>query len=387
MKNITYRPSSVREILIEMKNTSDLMVDLAYAALMLENSEIAQRVHELERRMDDLMYRIRVMAAVAARNVNEAKKITGILQVASAAEAISNATGDMVDLIVRGMKIHPVIREAIRCADEKIAAVEVQRGAMLTGKKFHELKLPSTIGVWALATKRGKSWVVPPTRETDVRAGDMLVVRGPSDGIDILCRMAGAHRKEEPIKGTLPLIQDSLSHMRDLTDAIVDLAYSSILLGSREVATEVRELEEEFDKLNYKLWLETLKAAKRERNIAQLNSVLQVVKCMEKISDAADAIVDVVLRGVELLPVFARALSETDEQVVHVDVSKRSPLAGKTLGELNLWVTVGAYVLVIKRGEHHIFEPTKDMKLLAGDSIVVRGSYYGVQKLKKLVAG
>jgi uncharacterized protein with PhoU and TrkA domain len=387
MEKIAYKPRSAREILIEMKNISDLMVELAYASLLFESSEIAERVHELERRMDDLMYHIRIMATVAARNVNEARKITGILQVAGAAEAISNATGDIADLILRGIKIHPVIREAIRSADEKIAAVKVCKGSMLAGKKFHELKLPSTIGVWTLATKRGKSWIVPPTRDTDVLVGDLLIVRGPRDGIGILCKMAGVHRKAEVLETKLSSIRNTLAHMLDMSSMMVDMAYSSILIGSKEVAKEVRELEEEFDKLNYKLWLATLQVAKKERDVTKLNSVLQLVKCIEKISDAADAIADVVLREVELHPVFARALAETDEQVARVDVLKRSPLVGKTLGDLNLWMTVGAWVLAIKRGEHYIFDPGRKMKVLAGDSLIARGSYYGVQKLKKMAAG
>ena len=117
MEKMEYRPKSVRELLTEMKDVSDLMVDLAYASLLFESKEIAERVHELEARMDELMYRIRIIAAVAARNVKEAQKITGILQVASAAEAMSNATGDIADLILRGINIHPIVREAIAKAD------------------------------------------------------------------------------------------------------------------------------------------------------------------------------------------------------------------------------------------------------------------------------
>jgi uncharacterized protein with PhoU and TrkA domain len=241
--------------------------------------------------------------------------------------------------------------------------------------------------VWTLATRRGKSWIVPPTRDTDVLVGDLLIVRGPRDGIGILCKMAGVHRKAEVLETKLSSIRNTLAHMLDMSSMMVDMAYSSILIGSKEVAKEVRELEEEFDKLNYKLWLATLQVAKKERDVTKLNSVLQLVKCIEKISDAADAIADVVLREVELHPVFARALAETDEQVARVDVLKRSPLVGKTLGDLNLWMTVGAWVLAIKRGEHYIFDPGRKMKVLAGDSLIARGSYYGVQKLKKMAAG
>ncbi|MDI6819476.1 MAG: TrkA C-terminal domain-containing protein [Candidatus Hodarchaeaceae archaeon] len=378
-----WKPKSVRELLTEMKDVSDLMIDLAYASLLFEDDEIAERVHELEARMDELMYSIRIIAAVAARNVREARKITGILQVASAAEAISNATGDMADLVLRGIDIHPVVREAIANADEKVAKIEVADGSMLLGKRFSELRLPSNIGVWVLAIKRDKSWIVPPTRDAEASAGDVLIARGPQDGINTLSKMAAAPKMALVPKQGLASIRDALAEMRDLSSVMVDMAYSSILLGSREIAEWVRELEEEFDKLNYKLWLATLRAAKRERDVARLNSVLQVVKCMEKISDAADSIVDVVLRGVELHPVFARAIAEADERIAKVDVSEGSPLVSKTLGKLNLWATMGAYVLMIKRGKCYIFDPSMKVRVRAGDSLIVRGSYFGVEKLKE----
>lgn len=381
MEKVEYRPRSVRELLTEMKDISDRMIDLAYASLLFESIEIAERVRELEARMDDLMYRIRVIAAVAARNVEEAQKITGILQVAHAAEAISNATGDIADLILREIDIHPVVREALTKADEKIAEIKVAEGSLIVGKRLLELRLPSNIGVWIIAIKRGKSWIL--TSDVEALAGDVFVARGPKSGIETLSKMSGTPLAVPTAKGRLVPIRNALAEMRDLSSVMVDMAYSSILLGSRETAEWVRELEEKFDKLNYKLWLAALRAAKQERNVARLNSVLQIVKCMEKISDAADSIVDVVLRGVELHPVFARAIAEADERIAKVDVSLRSPLINKTLGKLNLWATMGAYVLMIKRDKRYIFDPGMKVRVKAGDSLVVRGSHYGVEKLKK----
>jgi uncharacterized protein with PhoU and TrkA domain len=384
MGELKYRPRSVRELLTEMKDTSDFMVDLAYATVLFENSELADVVHKLESKMDELMYTIRIMAAVAARNVNEAKKITGILQVASAAEAISNATGDIADLVRRGIKIHPVVKEALRAADEKVVMIKVASGSVMAGKELHELRLPSTIGVWVLAIKRKKDWMVPPTRETRIFVGDELVARGPWDGVKTLGGMAGARVEAFTPSNELESIRVELSEMRDLSVVMVDLAYSSIMLGSREVAEEVRELEEECDKLNYKLWHDTLTAAARlESDVQKLNSVLQMVKCIEKISDAADSIADVVLRGVELHPVFAKALSEAEEKIAKVEISKNSRFVGKTLRELNLWASMGIYILHIKRGRQHIIDPGRDVKLRGGDSVVARGSFWGIEKFKK----
>lgn len=387
MEKFAYKPRSVRELLIEMKDTSDLMVDLAYATVLYESNELAEVVHKLEARMDELMYTIRIMAAVAARNVKEAQKITGILQVASAAEMISNATGDIVDIVRRGMRIHPVVQNALRAADEKIVKIKVAGSAVLAGKRLHELKLPSNIGVWILALKRKKEWTAPLTRETQLLSGDEIVAKGPWDGIKILGEMAGTRVSAFTPDKELESIRDELAEMRDISAVIVDLAYSSILLGSREVAEEVRELEEDFDKFNYKLWLDTLTAAARlESDVPRLNSVLQMVKCMEKISDAADSIVDVVLRGLELHPVFARALGETFEKISRVEMSRGSPMVGKTLRDLNLWATMGIYVLLIKRGKQYIIDPGRDARIRAGDFLTVRGSYEGIEKFKKEAA-
>ncbi len=383
----SFKPRSVREILTEMKDVSDLMIDLAYAAVLFESDELADRVRKLETRMDELMYHIQTIAAVVTRNVYEARKITGILQVASAAEAISNATGDIADLVSRKIKIHPVACAALQMADEKIAWIEVTKGSTLVGKKFFELKLPSSMGVWTFAIKRGKSWIVPPLWDTEVRVGDALIVKGPSDGIASLCKEAGARREVSvPREGMAP-IRNALAKMRDLSSVNVDMAYSAILLGSREIAEEVRKIEEKFDKLAYKLSLATLKAAKEEEDIAGLNGLLQIIRCMERISDAADSIADIVLRRVELHPVFARALSEADEQTGRADVSKRSDFVDKSLKELNLWTTMGAYVLMIKRGERYIFDPSRRVRIRVDDSLIVRGSRRGVQKVKRAAVG
>ena len=383
----SFKPRSVRELLTEMKDVSDLMIDLAYAAVLFESDELADRVHELETRMDELMNHIRTIAAVVTRNVHEARKITGILQVASAAEAISNATGDIADLVRRGIDIHPVIHDALRMADEKIAQVKVSKKSMLVGKRFYDLRLPSNIGVWTFAIKRGKSWIVPPIRNTEAHAGDSLIVKGPPDGITILCKLAGARKEAWVPRGKLPFIRKALAEMRDLSSVMVDMAYSAILLGSCEIAEEVREIEKKFDKPAYKLWLATLKAAKKERNVARLNSLLQIIRGMERISDAAASIANIVICKMELHPVFSRALAEADEQIGRADVTMHSDFVGKSLKKLNLWTNMGAYVLMIKRGERYMFDPSRRVRIRTGDSLIVRGSKRGVQKVKKAAAG
>ena len=119
-KPFKYKPVSVKDLLVEMKDISELMVDLAYSSILFKNKEIAEDVTELEGKMDELNYRIKITAMLAARSVEDAERISAVLQFASASEKISNAAGDLSNIILRGMKIHPVVYEALEDAEEQI---------------------------------------------------------------------------------------------------------------------------------------------------------------------------------------------------------------------------------------------------------------------------
>jgi len=93
-------PKTVRELLTEMKDISEVIVDLAYASLMFDSREIREEVKHLESNMDTMNYEIRIKAMLASRTPEDAIQLSGLLQVASAAEAISNAAGE------RGLSSH-----------------------------------------------------------------------------------------------------------------------------------------------------------------------------------------------------------------------------------------------------------------------------------------
>jgi len=47
-EKIAYKPIPVRELLSEMKNLSELMIDLAYSAALFNDKELAEVVLDLE---------------------------------------------------------------------------------------------------------------------------------------------------------------------------------------------------------------------------------------------------------------------------------------------------------------------------------------------------
>lgn len=178
-----YKPRNVKDILTDMKDASELIVDLAYSALIFNSEDIADEVRELEEKMDSLKYDIRLTAMVAARSVEEAEQLSGILQVAAAAENIANAAGDIVNLLEVDLESRPFLPFLLDDADEKIKMLKIEDNSPIHGLSFEELN-PEEMGVRVIAVRRIKKWVYDPEDDFKVRKGDILITRGVAGGFD-----------------------------------------------------------------------------------------------------------------------------------------------------------------------------------------------------------
>ena len=66
-EKIEYKPIPVRELLLEMKNLSELMIDLAYSAALYNDKDLAEDVLALESRVDTLAYLLEMEIMVAIK--------------------------------------------------------------------------------------------------------------------------------------------------------------------------------------------------------------------------------------------------------------------------------------------------------------------------------
>ncbi len=182
-EEIEYKPTSVKDLLTEMKDTSELIVDLAYSAVKFDSEDMAKEVRELEFKMDKLLYQIRLAAMLAARTPKDAEQLSGILQVASAAENISNAAGDIVDLVESEIEIRSFLPFVLKDADEKIKPVTVVEGSTIDRRLIGELRVESETGARIIAVKRNKKWFYDVEKTFKIKANDTLIVRGVEDGL------------------------------------------------------------------------------------------------------------------------------------------------------------------------------------------------------------
>lgn len=191
LEKIEYKPIPVRELLVEIKDLSELMIDLAYSAALFNSKPLAEEVHEMEGRVDTLAYRLNMSAMVAARDGEDAESLVGVSVVASAADKISDAAADIAAIVLKEIGIHPLVREAFEKVEEHLTRVEVQKGSFLANRTLDELDLAAKMGVDVIAIRRDKDFTINPEETELIREGDIVIARGAPLGVEEFERLAG----------------------------------------------------------------------------------------------------------------------------------------------------------------------------------------------------
>ncbi len=181
---------SIKDILIEMKNMSELMVDLAYSALLFNSKDAAEEVIKLENKVNRLNYDIKKESLLAARSVEDAEKLTALLEVGEATETIADSAKDIADLVLKGMKPHPIFKMVIEESDEMIKRVRIKEGSELSDKSLEELLLATRTGMTVIAIRRNESWIYGPDKNTVLAAHDTLITKGNEAGGILLEKLA-----------------------------------------------------------------------------------------------------------------------------------------------------------------------------------------------------
>src|SRR5437588_3481521 len=276
------QPRNVKELLAEAKDVSELMIDLAYAAVFFKDDDMAGEVEELEERLDGYLRRLREISMLAARSPEDAEAMANVLHLAGAIEKIGQAASDIGRVISAKLGIPEALRRDLRHADEIVGRVRVREDAPCVGRALRDLRLPSETGMWLIAVRRGSEWEFDPQAETVLNEGDVLLFQGPEDGVNLIRAVAGAPAlPEAPDDDTPPLTEldravDILVEMKNSAEVAVGLAYSSLLFNDPALAAEVATLESRSDVLHDELESWVLRAAPEARRPDELRGLLRM---------------------------------------------------------------------------------------------------------------
>jgi uncharacterized protein with PhoU and TrkA domain len=167
--------------LVELKNTSELTIDLAYSALLLNNVFLAEEVQQLYQRVENVNIELEQLLLSCQIRGDDARGLISLVRMGMAAERIAFAASKIAQVVLRGIEPHPVLRMMIQGANETVDRVVVSPGSPLIGRSLKDAQLPEETGWWILVIKRGDHWLRPKA-STAVEEGDILIASGYADG-------------------------------------------------------------------------------------------------------------------------------------------------------------------------------------------------------------
>ncbi len=168
------------EELLEMKDTSELMLGLAYSSLLYQNKAIAKEVFKLENKVDQLHGSIISKILENEIDIDPDRKLI-FFKMADSIERFADAALDIADVVLRDIELHPVIKQSLQESDEFMVRKQIKKGSYLDGKTLEESKMGTKIGMKVIAVRRGKNWAYGPDKTLELKGGDVIFASGPRD--------------------------------------------------------------------------------------------------------------------------------------------------------------------------------------------------------------
>ncbi len=192
----TQEPEDCLErLLLDMKETSEFMVSLAFAAVKYRDSELAKEVGELEERVDrqcDAAIR-----EILARESEVVNRRLDLIRLVIASEQIADAAWEMAAVQLSGLKTHPIIASIADEAEEIVSRVIIQPESSLAGRTLRELALDDNYGIYVLTVRREGHWFHRPPADFTLREGDVLVFDGYKEGLEDIRNLADPSNAQE----------------------------------------------------------------------------------------------------------------------------------------------------------------------------------------------
>ncbi len=255
---------------------------------------------------------------------------------------------------------------------EDLSFIQLPRDSALDGQTLAESRFGSALGLSVMGVFRGSKSILAPGPDTELRAGDRLLVEGNLEQLD---QLKG--------KQYLAFEDESLAVERlvstEIEVAEVRCTQPSIMLGKT-----LREID--FRK-HYGAIVLAIQRGDRSLRTGLENVVLIEgdVMLVQGTSDQLDALAEE--PNVAVKRVTEAAEYQLEQRMLAAQVPEGSVLAGKSLEESRLGDAFGLGVMGIVRGGETRLMPRADERIQAGDTLLIKGrkdSLLSVQGLQSL---
>ena len=403
-KKFKYKPLSLKEIIREMKQTIDLMIDLAYSAIKFGSKELADETYKMEQRVHELTFLLNFQIIQAHPiGLDGAKKLEPIVIMGYAVDKISDALSDIARVVYinNDISYFTQLFSDISYVPEPIVKINVNEGCSFIGQIRKEVHFRSKHGVDLIAIRRGDKWLFE--RNERVLKDDILIVKGEIQPIIELKKLSNDLEpfsfdiEEKEKEQLLDLenvdvcekveeIQRNYVLITNISETMIELALAALFFNNEELAEDILEMEELMDGLNIALEKDLLDLAKLVENPRDLTGIMRIVFSCELIADAAAHTAEIILKGFEPHNVLQQAIRETSEIVVRERLSEDSYFKGKTYKELqDKRYKRGFHIIALKREDKWIYRFKQDFIFEENDLLIGLGPIETVMQWRRCV--
>ena len=209
---------NIVDYLIGLKDTSEVMVDIAYGAVLYNNKELAQLVSNMEKRVDTIRNKAEVAVLKIAKTPTEdISSLQGLLRIIEATEDISDAANQIAKIVLEGIPSHSIIELVIEESDESIFEQTVEDASVIVGKTIPTGNYLDEFGIRVLALKRAAGHFFKPRRRTKIRVGDTIIFTGLKNACT-----AFQQREEEAVVELEAEIEATKKAAEEVVEEVVD---------------------------------------------------------------------------------------------------------------------------------------------------------------------
>ncbi len=167
-------------------------------------------------------------------------------------------------------------------------------------------------------------------------------------------------------------LKDILREMKQNIDLMIDLAYSAIKFGDKQLADEAYKMEGRIHELSFLLNLQIiLTQAGGFKQAKKLEPIVVMGYCIDKISDALADIARVVYINNDISQFAQLFWDYVPEPIVKVIVSQNCDFIGKLRKDIHFRSKLGVDLIAIRRSNQWLFN--KDETILSGDILIIKG--------------
>ncbi len=167
--------------LVELKDTSEMMMDLAYSALLMNSRTLAEEVLLLEDKVDKLHTEFELLVLSGRGEPKEARGLLGLIRMGVVTERIADAAAEIAEVVIRSGEPHPVLKMVIEDAEETVERVVISEKSPIVGKTLREARIAEETGMWVLVIRRRDRWIRPRPSMV-IQVGDVIIASGYSEG-------------------------------------------------------------------------------------------------------------------------------------------------------------------------------------------------------------